>query len=97
MNAKDDWPFTDPKNLAVITIARIVDGQQPILYVSHDADDGGWQFLDGGTVSEEDARVVSLQEMIKRDSTLRELADLPLGWKAEREAVGKPWRRYQSR
>jgi hypothetical protein len=97
MSAKDNWPFSDPKNLAVITIDRIMEGRKPILYVSHDADDGGWQFLDGGIISEKDARVVSLQEMLERDPTLREISDLPLGWKAERGAADKPWRRHQSR
>lgn len=96
MNAKVEWPFADPKNLAVITIDRIVDGREPILYVSHDAEDGGWQFLDGGSVSEANAKVVSLLGMVERDATLRELADLPRGWVAERDAIGKPWRRFES-
>ena len=96
MSAKDDWPFSDPKNLAVITIDRIVDGRKPILYVSHDADDGGWQLLDGGSVSETDARIVSLLSMVERDPTLLELADLPHGWAAERDGVDKPWRRIRS-
>ena len=43
----DDWPFTDPENLAVFTLARVVRGESPILRVTHDEDDGGWQFTDG--------------------------------------------------
>jgi len=65
----------------IITLDRIVDGRRPILFVSHDVDDGGWQFLDGDGVTEKDARVVSLQELVERDPTLRELADLPVGWR----------------
>ena len=95
--SKNAWPFADAENVAVITIDRIVDGHQPILYVTHDAEDGGWQFLDGGHASEEDARVVSLRGIVERDPSIRELADLPAGWKAEREAVGKPWRRFQAK
>jgi hypothetical protein len=30
------WPFTDPKNVAVITLKSITMGGSPILYVSHD-------------------------------------------------------------
>jgi len=89
-----DWPFDDPENLAVITLDRIMDGSHPILHVTHDADDGGWQFLDGGDVAEENALVVALRSVAELDSTIRELADLPVGWYAVREAVGSPWQRH---
>ena len=90
---EDDWPFDSPENLAVITLDRIMDGTNPILYVTHDEDDGGWQFLDGGDVIEENAMVVSLRNVTDHDPTIKHLADLPLGWHAVRGAVGKPWRR----
>lgn len=45
-------------------------------------------------MSEEGAAVVGLGEMIKRDQSLRELADLPEGWIAEREDVTSPWKRF---
>jgi hypothetical protein len=32
--------------------------------------------------------------MIERDSTLAEIADLPEGWFAERDAVGESWTRF---
>jgi hypothetical protein len=37
------WPFDQPPNCAVLTLRSIVFGGAPILYVSHDADDHGWQ------------------------------------------------------
>jgi hypothetical protein len=67
----------------------------PILRVCHDADDGAWQFLHGGPVSEEDAAVVGLGRMLERDPSLRELADLPEGWIAERADVGSAWMRVR--
>ncbi|MGE0708329.1 MAG: hypothetical protein AB7N76_18325 [Planctomycetota bacterium] len=88
----DDWPFADPPNVAAITLRSILEGA-PILLVTHDEDDGGWQLLDGGDVREEDARVVGLGSMVDRDPTLRELADLALGWTALRARPGAPWRR----
>ncbi|MBC8868871.1 MAG: hypothetical protein H8E44_05610 [Planctomycetes bacterium] len=91
---KNDWPFEDVPNLAVITLTRITDGSNPILYVVHD-EDGDWQFLDGGDVSEEDAEMASLKRVVELDPTIKELADLPSGWCAEREAVGKTWQRFQ--
>lgn len=45
--AERDWPFDQPPNCAVITQRQIVDGSQPILRVSHDEEDDGWQFLTG--------------------------------------------------
>jgi hypothetical protein len=89
------WPFEDPSNLAVITLKRILDAEQPIRYVSHDLDHGGWQFLDGGDVDNEDALVVGLGTIVRFDATVGELADLPLGWYAWRSAVGEPWQRRE--
>jgi hypothetical protein len=88
-----DWPFPDPPNLATITVRQIVHGGQPSLLVSHDADDGCWQFLTGGEFEVEDGMVVSLQGMIQRDPSLTELAALPRGWRAWRERPDDPWQR----
>jgi hypothetical protein len=93
VNSENQWPFADPKNVAVITLKSIVKGSGPILHVTHDADDGAWQFLDGSTVSEENASVVSLEEITRIDPSVTELADLPLGWYADRSAASEPWRR----
>jgi hypothetical protein len=87
------WPFDDPKNVAVITLNSIVKGGRPILHVTHDADDGTWQFLDGTTVSEDNASVVSLEEITRIDPSIMELADLPVGWYADRSAPSEPWQR----
>lgn len=93
MNARNQWPFADPKNVAVITLKSITMGSNPILHVTHDGEDGTWQFLDGSTVSAEDASIVSLEEIARIDPTVMELADLPLGWYAYRSAASEPWRR----
>ena len=88
-----DWPFADPENAATYTLDRILRGEAPILRVRHDCDDGAWQFLDGGDVDVASAKIVSLRAMVELDPSLRELADLPKGWGAERDAPGLPWRR----
>jgi hypothetical protein len=93
------WPFDQPPNAAAISLRRIVLAQRegklarPILYVSHDKDDHGWQFLDGEPVTNDDAALVSMLAMLRHDPTLVEVADLPPGWWAHRKAVGMPWRR----
>lgn len=89
-----DWPFKEPESVAVITLARVVDGSQPILIVVHD-EDGDWQFLDGGKVTEQDAATVSLKRVVDLEPAIKDLADLPLGWTAERAATDQPWKRFQ--
>ena len=89
----ENWPFADPENLAVFTLKRIVRGESPILRVTHDEEDGGWQFLDGGEVVVEEASLVSLRFVTQVDPSVLELADMPLGWVAERASPGEPWQR----
>ena len=89
----EDWPFDDPPNLAVITTRQVTELGIPILFVSHDADDGGWQFLTGEPSLEEDARVVALRRIWTLDPSVGELADLPLGWQASRGTAVDTWRR----
>jgi hypothetical protein len=94
----DAWAFEDPPNLAVLTTRKVRSGAFFVDYVTHDEDDGGWQFhsRQEGPVDSDDAMVVSLRSVITADPTLRELADLPLGWCAWRDAPGRPWRRAPS-
>jgi hypothetical protein len=89
----DDWPFDQPPNCAVITLRPIVFESAPILRVTHDSDDHGWQFLGLEDARVEDASVVCLSEILRLDPSIRELADLPPGWHAWRRAVGVPWTR----
>lgn len=87
------WVFLDPPNQATITTTFIMDGDRFVDFVSHDEDDGGWQFLSraSGTPKIENALVVGLQEVVITDHRLLELADLPIGWCAWRDKIGDPW------
>jgi hypothetical protein len=87
------WPFSDPKDLAVLTVDEVVTGQQPVLEVHHQVFDGSWQFLTGEDADEVSWRCVRLVEVLERDPTLQEIRDLPLGWYAEREHEQGPWQR----
>jgi hypothetical protein len=58
-------------------------------------EDGDWQFLDGDDVSEEDAKTVSLKRIVGLDPSVKSLADLPIGWAAERRSPDQPWERSQ--
>jgi hypothetical protein len=80
------WPFDDPQNVAVFTTKQIIEKQKPILFVSHDEEDGAWQFHDGDLTSSEDARIVSLLQIVTIDPSIMDLADLPYGWEASRNS-----------
>ena len=90
------WPFDQPRNCAAFTVRQVLTGLEPILLVSHDADDHGWQFLGCSEPRAEDARIVGLFEIVELDPSVLELADLPPGWLATREGSNQPWvRRFQ--
>jgi hypothetical protein len=72
---------------------QIVEHLEPILLVSHDADDHGWQFVGSSVANMADARLVCPQEIVRLDPTVLEVADLPPGWQAIRDGIGKPWSR----
>jgi hypothetical protein len=91
-----NWPFDQPPNCAVISLRHIIRRKQPILHVTHDLDDHGWQFLGLDDARMEDAVVVCFAEIVELDPTLRELADMPPGWHAWRPTQNHPWRRAQS-
>ena len=89
------WAFGPPPNLAVITVRQVVEGSLPILYVSHDADDGGWQFLTGLALEAGDVKVVSLAYIVKLDPSIAILAALPKGHMATRASVDDSWESRQ--
>jgi hypothetical protein len=90
------WPFKDPTNVAVFSIRQIVFGKQAILYVTHDADDGSWQFLGTGSPSESDLVIVGLEEICNLDPSIKDLADLPVGWEAWRSDKTAAWKKIKS-
>jgi len=84
------WKFADPPHSEAFLSEKVDRGTEPITFVSHDAVDGAWQFL-GDSMFEGRGVLVCLHHPIDRDPTLTELADLPVGWSAERDAVGERW------
>ena len=74
----------------MITLRSIVFGGAPILRVSKDADDHGWQFLGGADADMADASVVLLEEIVKRNPSVLQVADLPPGWRAWRMSPSSP-------
>jgi hypothetical protein len=85
------WKFPDPPHTRAFLSETVHKGTEPVTYVSHDEEDGAWQFL-GDSMSDGGGPVIScLHHPIDRDPSLAELADLPSGWYAVRDSVGEPW------
>lgn len=72
------WLFNDPPDVAAFTTLQVLEGH-PVLMVTHDDDDGAWQFLCGTTDNADDLRMVSLKSMLDGEANLSELFDLPSG------------------
>lgn len=85
------WPFDQPKNCATIVSKSVVDGSKPILYVSHDEDDHGWQFLDNESEEIEDLCIIGLGHILELDPSMTELASLEPGWHVVRVDQDSPW------
>lgn len=88
------WPFPEPEKTPALTTSQVVSDREPVRLVIHEAEDGLWRFLTGGAHDVEDGRCATLREIVDIDLTVCEVADLPRGWRAEREAVGEPWTRF---
>jgi hypothetical protein len=87
---------TEPVHSPVFSSRRILDGSDWIHYVTHDLDDGAWQFHPySGPTPEEEAVVVALSTIHRIDPSVIELRDLPVGWHAWRDTKGGRWYRAQ--
>jgi len=90
------WPFSVPENTTAFALQDILEKKAPILLVFHDAE-GDWQFLDGREDPDAYGAVVGcLRHFYDLDPSIGELADLPPGWQAWREAPDQPWQREET-
>ncbi len=81
---------------AAYACSHVFSRQKPILLVSRS--DGDWQLVCGDMHDMDERPLpVDLEPLFEADASLRELADLPPEWEAERSAEGEPWVRAQTR
>ncbi|HMM04432.1 MAG: hypothetical protein ACK5KN_15500 [Dysgonomonas sp.] len=76
-------------NKSVITTRYVLDANSLITYVVYD-EDGDWQFFSDEDITESDACVVSVKQILELDDSLNEL-DLKPGQAAERSDADAPW------
>jgi hypothetical protein len=89
------WPFAEPDNTAAFCCEHVFARERPILRVSHDHD-GDWQFLCGDSHAGGQPKLICMGCVLERDGTLVAVADLPLGWGADRQVPGAPWVREEN-
>ncbi len=78
----------------VVTSTYVTEDQLPVLYVSHEDDEGGslWQFHCGNDdYSTEKMQLVRLDTVLAFDAGLIEIADMKRGYCATRQSPNDSW------
>ena len=85
--------FKETYSTAVFTTKFVINDKKEITYVTHEKEDGAWQFFSNDNFDNFDdvAKVVALGEIIKIDTTILEIADLAEGFSAHRKFKGDRW------
>lgn len=78
------------KNKAIITTKFVVKEKYPIVKVIHH-EDGDWQFLGDQDITEKDAMVLSMEQIIKLDHSLTTILSMPAGSIATRRSKESNW------
>lgn len=88
------WRFPDPPDFSVFVTGLVQDEGLPVLWVVHDKD-GDWLFGNGDDFDPKTASVIHLSHIVADHPDVNEVADLPRGWHAMRNAVGAAWQREE--
>jgi hypothetical protein len=85
--------FNESGNTAVFTTKFVLNDGKEITTVYHYEEDGAWQFSSSDEFEdfEEVARIVKIDEIVKLDNTLLDVADLPEGFMAFRNSKIDKW------
>ena len=84
--------WDDPLHPVGITTEAVVSKRKPVLRVVHEEGHGGWQFYDDAEPLK-GPLVLAKSELLKLDSSLAAIKDLPVGWEAIRKGPKSPWTR----
>ncbi len=93
---KKEYKFKEPKNTACFVCDHVMQKERDILFVSHDKEDSSWQFLCGqNDHSDDNIKIISIEEATEIDNTINDLFELPEGICAEREKIGMKWNPFK--
>ncbi|RZJ87058.1 MAG: DUF2185 domain-containing protein [Chryseobacterium sp.] len=92
--SKTDKSFADSLSTAIFTTKFVMNDHKIITYVTHEAEDGAWQFFSDDEFEnyEDVAMIVGLGEIVEKDKTVLEISDLPLGFIARRKDTNDSWK-----
>ena len=90
------FAFKDAPETACIVCQHVLDGKNPITFISHDKEDGMWQFLCSEDHILEDVRLISQAEAFQIDESIGQVVDLPRGLVVERTEAKGRWKVYSS-
>lgn len=81
----------EQKNKSVLTTSYVLTNGSPVTFVLYD-EDGDWQlFGEEDVTDDEDAYLVSVDEMLEMEPALRKLPDLQAGQAATRKKDSTRW------
>jgi hypothetical protein len=74
-----------------IQTIEVFERHEPVLLVSHEADDGIWQLIGASDADASTGKVGHLHHAVDGDPSLIDVLDLPPGHSTVRAGAGKPW------
>lgn len=74
-----------------IQTLEIFERREPVLLVTHDADDGVWQLIGASDADSSTGRIGHLHHAVDEDPSLIDVLDLAPGSGAVRGGIGQPW------
>jgi hypothetical protein len=89
------WPFEGnrfPRDLGAVVMKTVLNEGRPVLQFVH-SPDNSWLLADGVNDPNASGACIAthLRHVLEMDSSLEELASLPIGYQANRKALGEPW------
>lgn len=86
--------FGENLSSLAFTSKFVIEECKTITLVSHDKEDNAWQFLSSDNIKdfENDARLVSLREIIKLDNSILEIGKIKTGQIAQRKNENDKWK-----
>jgi len=87
-----DWPFEQARDTKVVTTVGIMESGLDIMLAEFYADDNIWGFFCGTTEKDEDGRIVTLDEIVTKDPSLKDIAHMKPGQRAWRANKDSPWK-----
>ncbi len=87
-----EFKFRESENTACFVCDHVMNKTRPVLYATHESEDGAWQFLCGHLGHDNsNIKIISLKQATEIDPTINDLFEMPLGIGADRASVNDKW------